>query len=299
MPTQPPASQTAPRQGGPNAENLDGIDQSKSPVSNEVSETEQFIPQPVYYRPADEDGWDGGNWGEAIKPLNYVGTVPGTAPDRGATNGDFQLAAPVLSLPGRGIDVNLALYYNSRLWSKVGTQMIYDADKGSPSPGWNIGFGKIIRTGANGCMLIQPDGTRQSHSGTNTTSSYGSYYSHNYTGYTTDGSFTNYSCDYSSSPYSTNLNGQATLANGTKITYGSASYSKDQAYPTKIVDPQGNYITITYVSNQGPNIQTITDTMGRVITFNYDGSNRLINITGPGYNEQPAPISGYIIFSQP
>jgi len=55
-------------------------------------------------------------------------------------------------------------------------------------------------------------------------------------------------------------------------------------YPTQILDANGNYITITYVGNAGPRIQTVTDTLNRVITFYYDSNNLLTAITAPGLN---------------
>lgn len=230
-------------------------------------------------------GWDDTNWWTADDPVNFVGNPPGSAPNSGASNGNFRLSAPVLSLSGRGLDVNLALTYNSRLWSKSGTRMTYDADDGFPAPGWNIGFGKMVYTGANGgCMLVTPDGTRRSYSGSNTTYSAGSYYYHYFDGYSTDSSLINYGCLYTSATWGTYFGGSAILPNGTRIEYGSPTADYKQVYPTKITDAQGNFITITYVNNRGPRINTITDTLGRVVTFNYDSSNRLINITGPGYN---------------
>ena len=139
----------------------------------------------------------------------------------------------------------------------------------------------IYLGGNGGCMIQDADGTRRGYSGSSSVYSYGSYYSSSFSGHTADGSFIDYGCSYSSSTYGKYLSGFATLPNGTTVTYSSPSGAYDQVYPTQITDVQGNYITITYVNNQGPNIQTITDTMGRPITFNYDSSNRLISITAP------------------
>ena len=41
-------------------------------------------------------------------------------------------------------------------------------------------------------------------------------------------------------------------------------------------------------SNVGPKFQTITDTLGRVISFQYDSSNRLISATGPRMQDEYA-----------
>jgi YD repeat-containing protein len=268
------------RRGGPSAE---GIDEYEVKETEAETAIKPAAPQPVMMRPIDEDGWSPDDWWTADDPVNQVGTPPNAAPAAGAGNGNFQIAAPVVSLPGRGIDLNLALVYNSRLWSKSGSYIKYDSDKGFPGPGWSLGFGKMMYLGGNGgCMIVGADGTRQSYEGTPNVYSYGSYYSSSYVGHTTDGSFVDYNCSYSSSTYGTSLSGYATFPNGTTITYSSPTGVYDQVYPTQITDAQGNYITISYVNNQGPNIQTITDTTGRVVNFNYDAGNRLISVTGPG-----------------
>ncbi len=99
-----------------------------------------------------------------------------------------------------------------------------------------------------------------------------------FAGKTIDGTFTDYTVwAYNGIPSA----GTARLANGTRIDYGAENTTTRAIYPTQITDAQGNYITISYVSNQGPNIQTISDTMGRSITFNYTNG-LLTDITAPG-----------------
>lgn len=262
--------------GGPSA-----VDEHKE---YSRSSRKAVVSAPAVVRLPEDDGWGGDDWYTADDPGNAVGSPAGSAPDAGAGNGNFQIAAPVLSLGGRGVDLNLDLVYNSRLWNKSGTVMKYDSDAGFPGPGWSIGFGKMIYMGSTGgCMIVTADGTRRSHTGTNSTYSYGTSFWHSYTGKTSDGSFIDFSCSYSDTTYGKSLSGSATLANGTTITYGSPTGKYDQLFPTKITDAQGNYINITYVNNQGPRINTITDTLGRVVTFEYDANSRLIAITGPGH----------------
>lgn len=263
------------RPRGPNADDAE----AESELSSSATVTASM------FRPADEDGWGDNNWWLADDPNNQIGNPPGTSPDAGAGNGNFQFSAPVVALPGRGIDLNLSLHYNSRLWSKAGTQMIYDADKGFPAPGWSLGFGKLMFMGSSGgCMLADADGTKHGYTGTVSNYSSGGTSSTNFNGYSVDGTFIDYSCYYSSSTSGKSLSGTAKLPNGTIITYNSPTLNADQAFPTRITDPQGNYITITYRNNRGPEIQTVTDTLGRVITFNYDASNRLISVDVPQYN---------------
>ncbi len=238
-------------------------------------------------RPADEDGWDENNWWIADDPDQQVGNPPGTSPDAGAGNGNFQFSAPVVALPGRGIDINLSLYYNSKLWNKDGTEMIYDADKGYPAPGWTLGFGKLVYVGTSGgCMMADANGTRHGYTGT-VTSSTGSSTWVDFDGNTSDGTFIDYECQHYSSSTGSSLYGSAKLPNGTVIDYGSyyqsGAFSGQQAYPTRITDANGNYISISYRSARAPEISTITDTMGRVITFNYDSTNRLVSVTVPKF----------------
>ncbi|MGB7069052.1 MAG: hypothetical protein WBD22_06115 [Pyrinomonadaceae bacterium] len=115
------------RRGGPNAD-------------ANVSETS--APASPFFFQVDPLGWDSGNWSTADDPGNSVGHPAGSAPDAGAANGNFTLSTPAVSLPGRGIDINLNLTYNSRLWSKSGTEMTYNPDAGYPAPGWSLGFGR-------------------------------------------------------------------------------------------------------------------------------------------------------------
>lgn len=224
----------------------------------------------------DNCGWDSGNYTSADDPGNQIGNPPGGMQDDGAGNGNFQITAPVLSLAGRGLDLALNLSYNSRLWNKSNSELTYDIDRGWPSPGWNLGFGKILGMGVdNGSMIVDADGTRHSYAGTVTYASDLSFT--DFVGHTTDGTLIDYS-------HHTGLGGAITSAvarfpNGTEIEYfvpGTGAM-----YPSRITDAQGNYITITYLNNTGPYIQTITDTLGRTIQFYYDASNLLTAITAP------------------
>ena len=102
----------------------------------------------------------------ADDPPNAVGNPAGAPMDGGAGSGDFQFAAPILSLPARGINISLAAAYNSRLWNKADTQISYDNDRGWPAPGFSLGFGKMLGMGvAHGGMLIDADGTRHAYKG--------------------------------------------------------------------------------------------------------------------------------------
>jgi YD repeat-containing protein len=248
------------------------------------------------------DYWNGTNCYSADDPDKQRGDAPGQEVS-GAGSGNFQFAAPVIGLDGRGLDLALALHYNSRVWHKAGTEMYFDIDQDWPAPGWSLGFGKIVMAGAD-FILIEGDGTRHSFDGVRRGSFPSPYSSlQTFEGYTTDGSFIDYYAEaYKpefTSQYNRNLvTAWAMLPNGTRIDYGApANYA---IYPVKITDANGNFLTITYRTRQlsngqwvqcGPNIETITDTLGRQIRFYYEaqgnGEELLTTITAPGYNYGP------------
>ncbi|HJP91183.1 MAG TPA: RHS repeat-associated core domain-containing protein [Pyrinomonadaceae bacterium] len=125
-------------------------------------------------------------------------------------------------------------------------------------------------------MLVDADGTRHSYTGSIQFFNWGTIG----TMHTTDGSFIDYT-------YQTGTNGvitwaQAKLPNGTVINYGAYSQSGGGVFPTSIEDANGNFIVITYVNNSGPRIETVSDTLGRVISFYYNSNNLLTAITVPG-----------------
>lgn len=232
------------------------------------------------------DGWNNDNWLSADNPGNLPGNPPGGPIDGGAGNGNFQLSAPVISIPGRGVDVALNLNYNSRLWNKAGNELTYDIDYGEPAGGWSLGFGKIQHMGSDGgCMLVDADGTRHGYTGSVTTGSNSLYF----TGRTADGSFIDYGCNFNYGNYGS---GWSKLPNGTSISYSSVTATELHLHPTLITDAQGNFISITYRNASGNAlIETVTDTMGRVITFHYDNLDRLIEVRAPRMQDQD-PIYG-------
>jgi RHS repeat-associated protein len=222
-----------------------------------------------------DDGWGPDNYYSFDDPGNTRGNPPGGTMDQGAGSGNFKFATPVTALGGRGMNLSLALSYNSRMWNKAGTKINYDIDRDWPAPGWNLGVGKLMALGVYiGGMLVDGDGTRHPYTGSITVYNWGT----TFVGKTTDGSFIDYT--YTSGAGGPIVSATATLSNGTVINYNVQGTAA--VYPTMITDAQGNYITITYVNNQGPRIQTITDTMGRLINFHYDSNNLLTAVTAPG-----------------
>ena len=242
----------------------------------EMAAPSAVSPSAVQVQLEDPYSWNDTNRGAADDPINERGDMPGSSVDDGAGSGNFQLAAPVIALAGRGIDINLGLAYNSRVWTKADSNITFNIDRDWPAPGWSLGFGKLIGMGAyNGTMLIDADGTRHAYSGSSQIYSYGTHF----TGNSIDGTFIDY-YSYASGAGQNLSSGWAKYPNGTVVDYGAPG--ENALHPTRITDANGNYVTITYVNNQGPRIQTVTDTLGRVVNFHYDYNNLLTAVTGPG-----------------
>ncbi|MGI8467429.1 MAG: RHS repeat-associated core domain-containing protein [Pyrinomonadaceae bacterium] len=237
-------------------------------------------PQNFTFNLVPTPNWNKLNWYTADDAGLQPG-MPANTGTSGAGSENFSFSAPIVSLGGRGLDVNLSLNYNSLLWHQENGEVTYDIDKGNPGPGWSLlGIGKMMdMSSTGGAMLEDTDGTRHSYDGT----IQAGYYSgtSTYYGHTTDGSFIDYVSYRDNSGIT---GGKAYLPNGTIITYDAVAADGGAAYPTQIKDRNGNYINIAYVNNQGPNISTITDTEGRVIQFNYDPNNYLLSVTGPAQN---------------
>jgi RHS repeat-associated protein len=192
--------------------------------------------------------------GSAAKTKNNLGSY------------DYVFSAPVLGLPGRGIDVNLALTCNSRVWTKETAGMTFNYGKGWPAAGWTLGYGRLIDNYDNqgNGLLIQPDGTRihlQKQTGGSLAS--------------TDGSFISMGARSSGA-----LNGKLRYPDGTLVTYSNAQNGR--WLPVSIRSRNGDQITIAYrqynTTAGDPHyfpymwaISQITDTLGRIITFNYYG----------------------------
>jgi RHS repeat-associated protein len=180
----------------------------------------------------------------------------------------YSFGAPIISLPGRGIDLNLAMVYNSQLWSKDNSTITFNYNKGWPAAGWTLGYGRLLENydNAGNWLLLGPDGTRTHLDGT--------------LGQSTDGSFISLNT----------LNGKIRYPDGTLVDF---DLWYNRWVPTKIRTRNGDQITIAYkpyVKNQtDPNhfpfrwaIDSIQETSGRYITFNYDPTTKyLTSITSP------------------
>lgn len=174
----------------------------------------------------------------------------------------FNYTVPVLSLPGRnGLDLNLTLYYNSRIWNVNSSPatMTFNADRDFPSYGFRLDFGYLeYNSSGNSYVLTESDGGKHTlpNSGTSSYDSADSSYIH---------------LDSSQM--------MVYYRNGTQVSFQQFPSTSSLFRPTQITDTNGNFIAISYVSGKDQAINTVTDTVGRVITFNYDGAGRLVSLT--------------------
>jgi len=179
---------------------------------------------------------------------------------------NFNWNLPLVTLPGRaGLDLSLTLSYNSLVWTKIGsTAMWFDADNGFPGPGFRLGFPVIqqlyynAEVGKNAFLFIGSDGRRTELRQVGTSALYES-------------------ADSAHMLLESNSM-VLSLTDGTQLTY---ELRGGEFKCAKIKDRNGNYISVNY--NALGQITTITDTLGRVIQFNYDTCNNLVSIDVPGY----------------
>jgi RHS repeat-associated protein len=169
----------------------------------------------------------------------------------------YNRAIPIVSLPGRGLDLNLTLYYNSRIWTfDPGSNVIsLNTDRDFPSYGFRLDFGYIEYDANNAQMIVtESDGTKHALPLTANLAG-GSVYDSN------DGTFMEFDTR-------SNI---LTYRNGTMVTYQPFPSQSTLFRPIQLMDTNRNFITIAYVGGTGndQHIDTVTDTLGRVIKFNY------------------------------
>ena len=197
-----------------------------------------------------------------IDPNNGIGS-PGE--DLLSRNCNWSL--PLLALPGRaGLDLGLALSLNSLVYTRAGSVMYFDPNQeGYPAPGFRLGFPEIrnaftnTEAGAQSYLLSMPSGRRVEFRQTNT-----NVYE------AVDSSYMLLTHDPVNSVFI------LYTTDGTQCRFVDVTGSGDYKC-VQIKDRQGNYITIGYGSLA--EIRTVTETLGRVINFNYGVSNHLDSIT--------------------
>jgi len=196
---------------------------------------------------------------------------PRNQPGHGMLARDATWSVPLLSLPGRnGLDLGLALSYSSQVWTRSGPYLHFDEDNGFPSPGFRLGFPVIQRKvfdaqlAKNSFLLINATGQRVQLRQVGSSNIYEAA---------------------DSSYLQLTDNSPSLVLRSTDGTQFSFIEIQNEFRCWQIKDRNGNYLAIA--NNPLGQMTNITDTLGRVITFNYDSNANLISIT-QSWNGQPS-----------
>lgn len=171
---------------------------------------------------------------------------------------NFGWGTSLVNLPGRaGLDANLGISYNSLVWIKSASAMYFDPDASNVAPGFRIGFPVVepayFDSGKNLWvhLMVTPSGQRVEFRQTPVSGTYE----------TVDSSYTQLVVTDS-------LNFKVIGTDGSILSY----QWKVNAYRCiEVKDRNGNRITNAYDSTSG-RLSTMTDTLGRVVTINYDAN---------------------------
>jgi RHS repeat-associated protein len=276
----------------------DCVDPERSPleIDNATgSAKSQGTVAPAVRDPDDPPGVaSGGSAGNATghprfaANLASLSTVAGT--DDNLRSNNFNLNIPIFNSTGRGVGIDLALVYNSRLWTKNGNTIYFDYDRGWPAPGFRLNYGRLVpnynvTSGSGNYLLIETDGTRIPLIRQGTSQIYRSE----------DGQYIEFNASDSADL-------KLTYPDGTLIRY---EFNGSKLLPTKVQDINTNSIVIDYVKNcadtprmsgqectcntsgcdRAPRqaIKHISDTLGRFVRFYYYANGNLAKITVPKY----------------
>jgi YD repeat-containing protein len=205
---------------------------------------------------------------------------------------NYELTIPVVASAGnRELNIPVALYGNSQVWSMTGpTTMQFDPNQSWPAPGFSLGLGRIDTTLSGDQLtayytLIEPNGTRRylgsgPASVTGAPPPYPTYW-------TNDGTYIAYVGDAVHG-------GEIYYPSGTKY---DINLVNNRLLVTQVTTTNGNYIQASYMHNtydiNGNHVPPVyspfalsylVDTLGRQINFGYDalsGTGLLTSITGP------------------
>ena len=199
----------------------------------------------------------------AVSSLVTARVDPFNQPNSGLLSRDASWSITLLSLPGRAsLDLGLSLSYSSAVWTKSVPYLYFDEDAGFPSPGFRLGFPTVqekffdAQVGDNVYVLITGGGSRVELRQVGTTNVYEAA---------------------DSSYLQLTDNGTSLLVRSTDGTQMNYVKFESEWRCTQIKDRNGNYITANYNPFGDPT--TVTDTLGRVIIFNYDTNSNLLSIT--------------------
>jgi RHS repeat-associated protein len=268
-----------------------GTDRASEPTPSLVS---SFIDNLLPTAHAQSGGGSGSAWttnpwvigtprNGVIEPTRFGSVLPESF--------NYELSIPLAaSMGNRELNIPLALYYNSQIWSMTGpTTMQFDPNQSWPAPGFSLGLGRIDTTLSGDQQtayytLVEPNGTRRylgsgPASVTGAPPPYPTYW-------TNDGSYIAYVGDAvhggelyypSGAKYDINLVNNRLLV--TQITSTNGNYIQ-ASYMHTLYDQNGNPIGPVYSPFA---LNYVVDTLGRQINFGYDtgGTGLLTSVTGP------------------
>jgi len=176
---------------------------------------------------------------------------------------NFAWNSSLVGLSGRGLDAGLDLSYNSLVWTKEGSAVYFDTNMDNVSPGFRMGFPTIEPVFYNddtenfAYIMVTPSGGRVEFRQLNAGDTYE----------TADSSYTQLKTKGAANPNDPvdNISIEVMTTDGTLMNY---EWNSGAFRCTRIRDRNGNYITNDY--DEFGLLQTITDTLGRVLTINYD-----------------------------
>src|SRR5579859_6761511 len=177
----------------------------------------------------------------------------------------YTYAVNLFSLPGRnGLDLNLTLFYNSLLWefNSDNNTMVYGGFD-NPAPGFRLDYGLLeFATDLSLGLLTEANGGKHLFVPTAVANQFS----------TVDSSYI--LVQYPATAGSPVI---VTYKNGLRIYYQLFDTTYQYQYrPYQIEDTNGNIISISYLNNNALSINTITDTVGRVISFKYDSTGTML-----------------------
>jgi YD repeat-containing protein len=177
---------------------------------------------------------------------------------------DCEWGLNLLSLPGRaGLDLGLGLSYSSLVWTRSGPYAYFDEDRGALGPGFRLGFATVqgpyfdAQVARNVYVVVTSSGDKVELRQVGATSTY----------------------EAGDSSHLQLMAGSGGLllrtTDGTQITYSPSVDSEWRA--TAIEDRNGNYLSVSYM--WWGDVLSVSDTLGRTVTFNYDANENLQTIT--------------------
>jgi YD repeat-containing protein len=178
---------------------------------------------------------------------------------------NFSWSRSLVALPGRtGLNAAFGISYNSLIWTKHGSSIYFDTDNSNISPGFRFGFPTIepiyydAATQKFNYMVVSPTGARTEFRQINGASD---IYE------AADSSYIQLKTKGAASPNETveNISIALTGTDGTRMNF---SWKAGAFRCSQIKDRNGNFITIEH--DELGLLRTVTDTLGRVISVEYD-----------------------------